>query len=505
MDDWGEGGKLSVSFIRIKPEKIEQIKVVVICIVASVSIGYGSVRFSESINIIAVLIFVCLFTFLVMYRFRIALFVTLFMFPLIPRYFGIDLGHGLPIVNIQRILLGILILGWVLRKAMSRDRFPKTPLSKLILILFLIQAFSVFIAVDKRVALLHLFSYLIEYYLVFYMIFDVIRTKEQIKKIMVVIIASAGIVGIIGLTEYISGHNFYSVLTPVREIMSSAISIQERVGVKRVEMSFGHAISSGMYLILVIPISFFFLSCAKPGFRKAIWWVFSLMLLIVLYLTRSRGPWVGLIGAVMWILLIGRRVPKYRKMILIIGLLVCLFLVQPFFFQAEIHKFRTLMLASLTPSAYLDSGQSEATSAIAGRVTALKGAIIAFSKRPIRGYGLKITPSKITGVRADINYYMQLLLESGIFALLVFGLILLKIFRVLWNCSKKAEEKEDKTLAIALLASLIGLLISLGTVSLFTVFWLFWVLVGIGMRLGVNQLKGTGIKRVEKILPGEIS
>ncbi len=498
-----------MSFMRIKPERIEHIKVAMIFIAVSVSIGYGSVYSFEYIYIIPVLIFICLFAFLAMYRFRIALFVTLFMFPLIPRYFGIDLntslGYGLPIINIQRILLGILILGWVLRKVMSRDRFSKTPLSKLILILFLVQAFSVFIAVDKSVALLRLFSYLIEYYLVFYMIFDVIRTREQIKKIMVVIIVSAGIIGIIGITEYISGHNLYSVIKPVRELMGSAVSIQERVGVKRVEISFGHAISCGMYLVLVIPIGFYFLSCAKSGFMKALWWVLSLMLLIVLFLTRSRGPWVGLIGAMMGVLLIGSRVPKYRKRILMTGLLVCVFLVQPFLFQGEIHKLKTMALVSLAPSAYLDSERSEATSSIIGRVIALKATIIAFSKRPIRGYGLKLTPSEIIGVRADISYYMRLLLESGIFALLVFGLILFKVFRVLWCCCRKAEEEEDRMLATALLASLIGLLVVLGSVTLHEVFWLFWVLVGISMRLGVNQLKGKGIKRVDKILPGEIS
>jgi len=503
-----------VSFIKIKPEKVEQIKVGIIFIIASVLIGYGSVHFVKYIYIIPVLIFVCLFALLTIYRFEIALFFTLFMFPLIPKYLGIDLStllvHGLPIINTQRILLGTLLLGWVLRKAMSRDRFSKTPLSKLILILFLVQAFSVFTAVDKRVALLHLFSYLFEYYLVFYMIFDVIRTKEQIKKTMVVIIVSAGIIGIIGLTEYISGHNFYSVVTPVRELMGSAINIQERLGVKRVEISFGHAISCGMYLVLVIPISFFFLSCAKSGFMKAIWWIFSLMLLIVLYLTRSRGPWVGLMGAMMWVLLIGKYVPKYRKRILVTGLLVCLFLVQPFFFQAKIHKLKTLVLVSLAPSAYLGSERSEATSSITGRVIALKATIEKISKRPIGGYGLKRTPTEIIGVGADINYYVRLPLESGLFALLLFGLILFKIFRVLWNCCKKAEKEEDRMLATALLASLIGLLIVLGTVTLHEVFWLFWILVGIGMRLGVNQLEGEyfngkGIKRVEGILPGEIS
>lgn len=219
---------MSISFANIKPEKIKQIKLAIISIVTSVLIGFGIAYFPKYICIIIALTFLCVFIFLATYKFEIALLFTLFMFPLIPQYFGVDLGHGLPIINMQRILFGMLILGWVLRKAMSRNRFSKAPLSKLILILFLIQAFSVFTAADKHVALLALLSYLFEYYLLFYMIFDVIRTKEQIRRVMVVIIVTAGIVGIIGLIEYISGHNFYSVIKPIREL-SSAISIQERI------------------------------------------------------------------------------------------------------------------------------------------------------------------------------------------------------------------------------------------------------------------------------------
>jgi hypothetical protein len=484
----------------IKFEKIEQNKITIIAIVISVLIGLSSVYFSEYTW---VLFLDSLFILLAIFKFEIALCFTLFVFPLIPRYFGVDLGHGLPIINVQRILLGSIYLGWIFRKAISGGRFSKPPLCKLILILFLIQGLSIFRSADKHAALLSLFYYLFECYLLFYIIFDVIRTKEQIRKVIVVIIIAAGIVGIIGLTEYISGQNLYSSIKPVRELMSSAMNIQTREEARRVEVSFGHAISCGMYLILVIPISFFLLACAKSRFMKATMWIFSLILLIVLYLTLSRGPWLGLIVAVMWVLLIVRQDTKYRKMVLMIGLLVCLFFMQPFFLQREIHKVKTIIRISLTPSVYWYSGQSEVASSITGRVIALKEAMIAFSKRPIGGYGLACSAPEITGVRADINYYMELLLESGIFALLLFGLILIKIFRVLWNCSKKAKEKEDKMLVTALSASLIGFLVSLGTVSLTTVFWLFWILSGIGMRLGVNQLRGehcdgTGNKRLEK-------
>ena len=132
---------MSTSFTNINPEKIQPITVTVISIAILVLIGYTTVYFpTKYLYIILGLIFICLFASLATFKFEIALFITLFMFPLVPRYLGVDLGSGLPIINVQRILLGTVYLVWIFRKSLTKEKIlPKTILDKPLLILVLIQ------------------------------------------------------------------------------------------------------------------------------------------------------------------------------------------------------------------------------------------------------------------------------------------------------------------------------------------------------------------------------
>ena len=108
--------------------------------------------------------------------------ITFFLFPIIPRYLGVDLGGGLPIINAQRILLANVYIVWLLKKLISgKPVFQKTAINKALFFLVVIQVLSVFnhptIFLPSALKLLQLVT---EQYLIFYLVGDIVRTKEQL-------------------------------------------------------------------------------------------------------------------------------------------------------------------------------------------------------------------------------------------------------------------------------------------------------------------------------------
>ncbi len=486
---------MSVSFISIKPERIEQIKVVIICIAVSVSIGYGSVRFPKSINMIPVLIFVSLFAFLAVYRFRIALFLTLFMFPLIPRYLGIDLstslGYGLPIINVQRVLLGIIYLVWIFRKTITKERIlPKTILDKPILVLLLIQLCSVFVATNYlQVSLLKFFSLILEGYLLFYIVVDTIRTKRQVKTVVSVLIISLALVSVIGIVEYFLGQYIFSFVKPVRAALQSAYGVRlTRLGTLRIQSSMGSGRILGMCLILLIPISLLSAAYNKIGLKKILWSIPSIVFLLALYFTKSRICLIGFLASLLVIF------PVYKKHIFVVIMATLLILLlSPPFLQNEISRIK-VMFSVFNPATYFaylnnPSEADEMVSAAFSRIRTQKEVINLILQKPILGYGLS-WPSKLITTGSDVNWYSDAMLESGVLALVLFLWIVIRVLRCLFNCFKNTEGRYYRFLAIALMGSIIAFLFPLGTGLSTGAFYLFWVLIAIAVIIAKNSFRG---------------
>jgi len=479
---------LSTSFIGVKPEKIKQIEVAVIFIVTSILIGYGSVYFSKYIYIIPILIFVCLVACLAIYKFEIALFLTLFMFPLIPRYLGIDLstllGYGLPIVNVQRVLLGIIYLVWIFRKTITKEKIlPKTILDKPILVLLLIQLCSVFVATNYlRVSFLKFLSLIFEGYLLFYIVVDTIRTKRQVKTVISVLIISLALVSVIGIVEYFLGHYVFSFVKPVRAVLQSAYGVQwTRLGTLRIQSSMGSGRILGMCLILLIPISLLSAAYNKISLKKILWSISSILLLLALYFTKSR---ICLIGFLVSLLVI---FPVYKKYIFVIIMATLLILLlSPFFLQEEISRIK-LMFSVFNPTTYFaylnnPSGADEMVTAAFSRIRTQKAVINLILQKPILGYGLWWPPKLIT-TGSDVNWYSGIMLESGILVLISFFWIVIRVFRCLFNCFKNTEDRYYRFLAIALMGAISAFLVPLGTGLSTGAFYLFWVLIAIAVRI----------------------
>jgi len=429
---------------------------------------------------------VCGFILLTVINFNLAIYLVIFIFPLLPRYFGIDLGGNLPVVNIHRILLGFIILFWILRKIINREKiFYNSILMTPILFLCLAQLFSSFFSPSFRSSMKIFFSFVFEQYLVYFLMFDFIRTKKQVNSVIGILIISGVVISIIGIIEYFTHYNIYSFFEPARAELSSAQLIQERLGFGRIETSFGTSTALGGYLILIIPISLIFMANTKTGFKKALWGISSLLFLLALYFTKARGAFLGFLVSLVIIF------PQYRKQTLIGCIVLFILFTIPEFFPLQGSEIVYFFRSIFAPESFVKGniGYEMATST-QGRLEIYKEAVSLFFKKLIFGYGLgqylELRPKGI-----DVGYYLCLLLDSGIFALLGFIWLVLRIFRKLVNCYGSEESIENKNLALALLGSVIAFLVPLAAYNLGGrgPFFVWWVLVALGMRLYSNNLQ----------------
>ncbi len=433
-----------------------------------------------------------LFLFFVLLNFRVGLLFAVLLFLIIPRYLGFDLGRGMPIINVQRILLGVLYIVWFLNKSIKGEKFiTRTPLNFPILILFCIQGLATIFAYDIHSSVKNLGFYLFEHYLLYFMILDTFRTKEQVKKLINTVLASGVIICLLGVVEFITQYNVFSPIVPVREIMSSARIIQMRFGLPRVEVSFGHAIALGTYLVLLIPLCLWKLRISRVDWKRFFWYFSFILFIFVLFATLSRGTWLGFFIA--GLLLLGlwkTRFFCYLIPIILIGIIV---LLQPWFFSKQIDQVKLGFIESIDPTKLGSSAEQNAEyiSSSEFRLYLVKKGLPFTFQRPLVGYGLKNISFAVEkwspGLGGIDNYYLNVVFQAGYFALLMVSLILVIIIKTLWNYSRKTTDRENKLLAEVLFSTIIGFCFVLLTSSLSDPFFLLWILAAISMRLKINQ------------------
>ena len=190
----------------------------------------------------------------------------------------------------------------------------------------------------------------------------------------------------------------------------------------------------------------------------------------------SRGPWIGV--AVSQIILFWKK----KVQILFILLLFGVIFIQPYLFTKETMASRDLIINIMS-----DNRIGSGVSTPQARYSLLQIGLEAFKDRPFLGYGLRCGQLAIGGQSIE-NYFLLLLLESGFLALLLFLVILVITFMNLIRLiSNENVKKETKYLSLGILAALSGYALILLLVTMQTSYFIFWILLGLSMRLIINE------------------
>jgi hypothetical protein len=315
-------------------------------------------------------------------------------------------------------------------------------------------------------------------FLIFFLAVWIIATKSQkLREVLPkLVLIPAAIVVIFGLLQRlvlpydVLKHFGYSSTT-----IYPSETINHNLNYPRIMSSLRGANPLGAYLVLVI--SYLAVLQAKAKKYRWLWLIFGLAATVTLFLSYSRGAWLGLTAN--FIVLIWVSVSRTKaKQILLAGsvLLIATAAVLTIAWRHN-PTFENAILHTQSHSA-IKTNSNE------GHVSAFRSGLDdALTESLGRGVGTAGPASVYNQGRARIaeNYYIQLAQEVGWLGLALFLAINILLARELWH--RRAD-----ILAIVLLASLVGLalvnLVSHGWTD-DTIAYIFWGLAGVAMATPV--------------------
>ena len=210
------------------------------------------------------------------------------LYPVLPDYFGIELGAGLPLLKANRILLIFLFLA-VLAYDKKIDIFPRQKFvnSKLyvgLLIYFIFRivsngyyVFSLSEAINTE------FTIIVEQFLLVVLLLQMIKNENEITQMIDVIVKVSGIIAIVSFINIAIGQNLFQYLKTIdREVLMTSM---ERIGLIRAEATFGHPVYYSVYTILMLPLALYLYQKKN----KMIYMILMLMNIAALLFTGTRG------------------------------------------------------------------------------------------------------------------------------------------------------------------------------------------------------------------------
>ncbi|MFI5103406.1 MAG: O-antigen ligase family protein [Terriglobales bacterium] len=242
------------------------------------------------------------------------------------------------------------------------------------------------------------------------------NSEERIRKILVVIGASLGLLGLKSLFSII--------------VTAGRYSVQGPGGL----MSEENAYALGMNM--AIPILYWLASCEEKKWLRRFLWSGALACAVTVIFTRSRSGFLGLVVVCLLIALYSR-----RKLLAPVALAVCAAVVLWFAPDAAIERYKTIPTATQTdPSAI-------------GRLQAWEAAAQMAKAHPFFGVGLRnfeLTFANYSAYepRAPHNAIVALTAESGIPSSLLFIALVLSASYTSWiGWRRLRHDPESRSLA----------------------------------------------------------
>lgn len=383
----------------------------------------------------------------------IALYLLVFSMLLSPEFGQRETqGKGFTI-RMDDLLLVILSFSWFLRSAIKKEYglFPKTPLNRGIIAYILICFFSTIMGgLYGKINVVGLFFVLkyFEYFIVFFMAVNFVKTKEQVKTFVILLLITCAITVFIGFLQIPAG--------------------------KRVTAPFegaaGEPGTFGGYLIMMMSVSIGLFLTSESRRTKILLAGLIVMTLVVVMATESRAAWMGMPFMYLVFIVLS------KKKLLLIGIMVALIAASPVILPKNVkERFSGTFKTERGYQAKLGGKNLALDSSASLRVMSWQGVLKDLKYHPIFGYG-------ITGYWFIDAQYFRTLIELGILGLCVYLYLMYQIFRFLLQTYRMSDDNYVKGLTMGVLAGFISLLIhSIGsnTFIIVRIMEPFWFLMGL--------------------------
>ncbi|KHE92941.1 MAG: O-antigen ligase family protein [Candidatus Scalindua rubra] len=383
----------------------------------------------------------------------IALYLLVFSMLLSPEFGQRETqGKGFTI-RMDDLLLVILSLSWFLRSAIKKEYglFPKTPLNRGIIAYTLICFFSTIMGgIYGKINVVGLFFVLkyFEYFVVFFMVVNFIKTKEQVKIFVILLLITCAITAFMGFMQIPAG--------------------------KRVTAPFegaeGEPGTFGGYLIMMMSVSIGLFLTSENIRTKTLLTGLIILSLIVIMATESRAAWMGLPFMYLVFLVLN------KKKLLLIGTVIVIVAISPFILPENVKdRFSGTFKTEKGYQAKVGGTNLALDSSASLRVMSWQGVIKDLKYHPIFGYG-------ITGYWFIDAQYFRTLIELGILGFSIYMYLMYSIFRFILEVHRISNDSFVKGLSMGVLAGFVSLLLhSVGsnTFIIVRIMEPFWFLMGL--------------------------
>lgn len=435
---------------------------------------------------ILLLFIVVISLFLMIFNRELLLYYFVFLYPILPEYFALNISESLPLLTASRLILFCLIIGCLIR---NRFKIKLTPLKQcgaknILLFYFFINLIDLLSHYNNNGNIKEFFSCVLEEIIFVIVILNMVKTQRIFDSCLKSLFFSSVVVFIMGIFEPLTNFNIASTFLNTESRSDVLISVYERFGGTRAVFSFGHSICLGVFCIAMLPICVYFFTSKR---NKNNYLYATMLCFGCLLMTMSRGPILVGIAILILYMIKMNRIERTRLLngigILVILSIVVMVLVEPI---------RNIALDSLLSS--LNAiGANFNTGNIGDNANAIYSRLAQFSlipqilkEFPIFGAGsgylnafkwtVYTMSSSFTAASIDMEY-LSWLLGSGIFGLLGRCITYFLIMKLIW---KKVNIYSDPQLKV-LFFSIIGILICYLSVTHLTTNRIFWLLISFGL------------------------
>ncbi len=368
--------------------------------------------------------------------------------------FVLPFSKSLIEVTIITALAGIII-----KKCLAGEKvFNKNAISIALCIFLLASLVSICNSQYMALSLRAFFAKILKFAALFLAVTEIINTRKKLTNFIIIALASCALILIDGLVQY-----FFTHIDLLHSYPSFNFEWTKPyfLGVPTASFPYPNDFAAWM-LIFIFPVGTYLLFCKKEWLKSSFAAVIFVVLLYSLILTKVRGAWASLIGALGALALLK---PKTIGIILLIILILGAVLV---------HKELVPYAMNLT--------------SINARETIWQAGWTIFKEHPIIGNGVNTFFNKFKMARQDEdrgkkgsyahNCYLQMACDTGLFGLLAFLLfvaaVLLKSFRSL----RSAKDPFLYSLILGISLGLVAFLLhsavdtNLYSLPLAALFWL---------------------------------
>ncbi|HER24649.1 MAG TPA: hypothetical protein ENO17_06345 [Candidatus Atribacteria bacterium] len=310
-------------------------------------------------------------------------------------------------------------------------------------------------------------------YIILYFLIIISFNSKNIFRLVDCVIISAGIVAIFGLVQAFFSPTVFGILDePIKQSIGG-------INISRLTSTFGTSLDFGAYIAFVTPLVLARLLAVKGPGKRIILVVILVVFIINIALTFTRTAWIQLIVSflfILWMIFLKQRFRKYiwvaGFVILTVVVVVSLFISSDFGFQLLPTRFNSIF------DWQHDLSNVERLERWENSLKLLNGNSFLFGIGP----GTTMNRANFyykTRVIYPESYILQLLIELGIFALIVFLMSFIYFAKQGVKLYKDiAISEKNRFTSLAITAAIFGLGInfivslSFNDWSILSVFWL---------------------------------